>query len=73
MRNTELEEKLLNRVFAFAGAGFIFGFVALAIGTEMWVLTHWTTSPVLFWVYQGLWAIVFSIVISGLARIARRG
>lgn len=73
MRNTELEKKYLDRAFAFAGAGFLFGLLALAIGTEMLVLSFWESDPVKFWIWQGVWAIVYSFIISMLARIAKNG
>jgi hypothetical protein len=73
MRNTELEQKFLNRAFMFAGAGLVFGLFALAIGTEMLVLSYWSTDPVKFWIWQGVWAICVSFVISTLARLAKNG
>ncbi len=73
MRNTKLEEKYINRVFLLAGLGIVLGFLALAIGTELWVLSFLPEEPVLFWIWQGIWAIVFSIIISLLARTAQRG
>jgi hypothetical protein len=73
MRNTELEQKFLNRAFMMAGAGIVFGLLALAIGTEMLVLSYWSIDPIKFWIWQGVWAIVFSFVISVLARIAKNG
>lgn len=71
MRNTELEKKLLDRAFMMAGAGVVFGLLALGIGTEMLVLSYWDSDPVKFWIYQGLWAIGFSFVLSTLARLAK--
>jgi hypothetical protein len=71
MRNLEAEKRIINRIFMFAGAGFIAGIVALAIGSEMLVLTFYPDEPIKFWCWQGIWAIVHSFIVSGLARIIK--
>ena len=73
MRNTQLEEKYINKVFQVAGAGFLLGLLSLAIGSEMLILSFWDTEPIKFWIWQGVWAIVYSIIISGLARTVKNG
>jgi hypothetical protein len=73
MRNTQLEEKYINRVFLISGAGLVLGLIALAIGTELLILSFWSESLIKFWIWQGVWAIVCSIVISNLALIAQKG
>lgn len=73
MRNTQLEEKIVNKAFMFAGAGLLFGLMFLAIGTEMLILTYWDFEPIKFWIWQGVWTIVMSFIISGIARITQNG
>jgi hypothetical protein len=72
MRNLEAEAKSTQRLFAFTGLMFLFGLVALAIGTEMIVLDYWDTDPTGFWIWQGIWFIVVSFVLGMLAQVGRR-
>lgn len=72
MRNLEAEERSTKRLFAFTGLMFLFGLVALAIGTEMIVLEYWGEDPTSFWIWQGIWFIVVSFVLGMLAQVGRR-
>jgi len=71
MRNLEAERKIIERVFMLAGATLVAGLVALAIGTEMLVLSYYNIDPIMFWIWQGTWAVVVSFIISGLARMVK--
>lgn len=73
MRNLEAEKRLVNRLFMFAGFGFLAGLTALAVGTEMLVLTYWDTDPINFWIWQGVWIIFQALTISSLARTFKKG
>lgn len=73
MRNLEAEKRLVNRLFVIAGVGFLVGLTALAIGTEMLVLTYWDTDPINFWIWQGVWIIFQAMIISLLATAFKKG
>ena len=72
MRNLEAEARSTKRVFAFTGLMFLFGLIALAIGTEMIVLEYWMVDQTSFWIWQGVWFIVVSFVLGMLAQVGRR-
>jgi hypothetical protein len=72
MRNLEAEARFLNRIFTVAGAIFILGFMALAIGSEILVLQFWPDNPSEFWIWQGVWALVQGFVISTIASIIKK-
>jgi hypothetical protein len=72
MRNLQAEEKSTKRLFAFTGLMFLFGLVALAIGTEMMVLEFWNTDPTSFWIWQGVWAIVCAFVLGAIINLSQR-
>jgi len=72
MRNLEAEAKSTQRLFAFTGLMFLFGLVALAIGTEMIVLDYWYTDPTSFWIWQGIWFIVVSFVLGIIVNLSQR-
>ena len=72
MRNLEAEIKLIRRLFQIAGAGFLLGLIALAIGTELIILDFWPESPGKFWCWQGVWVIVQSLIISQLAAVLKK-
>jgi succinate dehydrogenase hydrophobic anchor subunit len=72
MRNLEAEAKSTQRLFAFSGLMFLFGLVALAIGTEMIVLDYWSTDPTSFWIWQGIWFIVVSFVLGIIVNLSQR-
>lgn len=73
MRNIEAEKRFVNKMFIAAGLGFILGWIALSIGTEMLVLTYWATDLVDFWIWQGVWIIMQAIFISSAARSIKGG
>lgn len=68
MRNLTAERRIIDTVFLIAGIVFIAGLVAMAIGTEIVVLSLWDSSPAWFWVWQGVWLIVNAIIVSAMAR-----
>ena len=72
MRNLEAEERSTQRLFAFTGLMFLFGLIALAIGTEMIVLEYWASDTTSFWIWQGVWFIVVAFVLGMLAQLGRR-
>lgn len=72
MRNLQAEQKSTKRLFAVTGLMFLFGIVALAIGTEMMVLEFWETDPTSFWIWQGVWAIVSAFVLGILVNLGNR-
>jgi hypothetical protein len=69
MRNLEAERKIIERAFMLAGATLVAGLISLAIGTELLVLSYYNVDPIMFWIWQGTWAVVISFIISGLARL----
>jgi len=60
-------------MFMAAGLGFILGWLALSIGTEMLVLTYWAVDLIDFWIWQGIWILVQAIFISAAARSIKGG
>jgi hypothetical protein len=72
MRNTWQEERLIRRLFKLAGAGFLLGVIALAIGTELLIVEQYSASPASFWCWQGVWAMIISLVISKIADILKQ-
>jgi len=68
MRNLGAEKKFANFLFMFGGALFLFGLIVLGIGTEMLVLRLFSTDSALFWIWQGVWAVVTAIIISMVAK-----
>lgn len=72
MRNTQAEEKSTKRLFAVTGLMFLFGLVALAIGTEMMVLEFWDSDPTSFWIWQGVWFLVTSFVLGAIVNLSQR-
>lgn len=72
MRNLEAEEKSTKRLFAFTGLMFLFGLVALAIGTEMMVLEFWDTDPTSFWIWQGVWFLSTSFILGAIINLSQR-
>ena len=71
MRNLGAEQKFADRLFMFGGALFLLGLAALAIGTEMLVLSYLSVDPTMFWIWQGIWAVVTAIVVSMVARMIK--
>jgi hypothetical protein len=71
MRNLEAEQKFLMRIFSFAGLIFVLGLIAIAVGTELLILTLWP-DEIQFWIWQGVWAIVHAIIISTIATTIKR-
>jgi len=51
---------------------FLFGLVALAIGTEMMVLEYWTTDPTHFWIWQGVWFVAVSFILGIIVNLSQR-
>jgi hypothetical protein len=72
MRDLKAEEKSTRRLFAVTGFMFLFGLIAVAIGTEMMVLEYWATDPTSFWIWQGVWLIAVAFVLGMLAQVRRR-
>ena len=72
MRNLQAEEKSTKRLFAVTGLMFLFGLIALAIGTEMMVLEYWSTDPILFWIWQGVWFLVTSFILGAIVNLSQR-
>jgi len=72
MRNLQAEQKSTRTLFAFTGLMFLFGLVALAIGTEMMVLEYWSTDPILFWIWQGVWFLVTSFILGAIVNLSQR-
>lgn len=72
MRNLAAEENFLQRIFMIAGLAFVLGLIGIAIGTELLILDLWITSPSEFWIWQGVWAMVVGLIISGLATTVKR-
>jgi len=71
MRNLGAEQRFADRLFMFGGALFLFGLIALAIGTEMLVLSYFSVDPTMFWIWQGAWAVVTALVISMVGKIIK--
>jgi hypothetical protein len=72
MRNIEAEKKILQRIYMLAGLVFLLGIGALSIGTEMMVLEYWEKDPTMFWIWQGVWAVVHGVVISSIATTVKK-
>lgn len=72
MRDLQAEEKTTRSLFAFSGLMFLFGLVALAIGTEMMVLEYWSTDPTNFWIWQGTWFIAVAFVLGLIVNLSQR-
>jgi len=68
MRNLGAEYQFAERLFIVAGAVFLLGLIALAVGTELWVLSYFLVDPVMFWIWQGIWAVITAMVISAVAK-----
>lgn len=72
MRDLQAEVKSTKTLFAFSGLMFLFGLVALAIGTEMMVLEFWSTDPTLFWIWQGVWFVAVSFILGLIVNLSQR-
>jgi hypothetical protein len=72
MRNLQAEEKSVQRLIAAVGLLMLFGIVSLAIGTEMLVLSFWATSPVTFWILQGIWFMCVAFVLGIIVNVSQR-
>lgn len=71
MRNLGAEQRFADRLFIVGGALFLLGLAALAIGTEMLVLSYFSVDPTMFWIWQGTWAIATAVVVSMVARMIK--
>jgi hypothetical protein len=72
MRNLQAEEKSVQRLIAAVGLLMLFGIVSLAIGTEMLVLSFWATSPVAFWILQGIWFMCIAFILGIIVNVSQR-
>lgn len=68
MRNLTAEKKFTDRLLITGGLLVLAGLVGLLIGSQMWILEN-CTGPV-FWLLEGLWAILAGVMFSTVARIA---
>jgi len=68
MRNLTAERAAINMVFLLSGIAFIAGLIAMAIGTELIVLSLWESSKAWFWLWQGVWLVVNATIVSAMAR-----
>lgn len=73
MRNLEAEQRMVLRLFRIGGAVFLLGLIALAVGTEMLVLSFLPNDPIKFWIWQGVWAICQAFVIANIGYILKKG
>jgi fatty acid desaturase len=71
MRNLTAEKKFTDRLLALAGLMVLIGLVALLIGTQMWIVEN-TIGP-MFWVLEGIWAVIAGIIFATLAQISQAG
>jgi uncharacterized membrane protein YvlD (DUF360 family) len=71
MRNLVAEQRFADRLFVVGGALFLLGLMALAIGTEMLVLSYFSIDPTMFWIWQGTWAVVTAVVVSMVAKMIK--
>jgi uncharacterized membrane protein YvlD (DUF360 family) len=71
MRNLGAEQRFADRLFMIGGALFLLGLMALAIGTEMLVLSYFSVDPTMFWIWQGTWAVVTAVVVSMVAKMIK--
>jgi hypothetical protein len=71
MRNLGAEQRFADRLFMIGGALFLLGLAALAIGTEMLVLSYFSIDPTMFWIWQGTWAVVTAVVVSMVAKMIK--
>jgi len=71
MRNLGAEQRVADRLFVVGGALFLLGLAALAIGTEMLVLSYFSIDPTMFWIWQGTWAVVTAVVVSMVAKMIK--
>lgn len=72
MRNLAAEHRFVDRVFMFAGGLLLLGVIAFAVGTELLVLSYYAESPIMFWIWQGVWAVITALIISGLGGIIKK-
>jgi hypothetical protein len=71
MRNIGAEQRFADRLFIVGGALFLLGLMALAIGTELLVLSYFSVDPTMFWIWQGTWAVVTAVVVSMVAKMIK--
>jgi hypothetical protein len=69
MRNIEAEKNFINKVFMIAGALFILGLLALAVGTEILILSFWDEQAK-FWIWQGVWALCQGFILATIGKTA---
>lgn len=69
MRNIEAEKELIAKIFTFAGGLFLLGLLALAVGTEILILSFWEDQAK-FWIWQGIWGLCQAFVIAFIGRSA---
>jgi chromate transport protein ChrA len=71
MRNLGAEQRFADRLFIVGGALFLLGLAALAIGTEMLVLSYFSVDPTMFWIWQGVWAVATAVIVSMVAKMIK--
>jgi hypothetical protein len=72
MRDLKAEETSTRRLFAVTGFMFLFGLIAVAIGTEMLVLEYWYIDPTNFWIWQGVWLIAVAFVLGLIVNLSQK-
>jgi hypothetical protein len=72
MRDTAAEEKTLNGIFKLAGLLFLIGLLSFAVGTEIYILSFWDTDIYKFCIWQGVWAIFHSVIISSIGSLIKK-
>lgn len=69
MRNVAEERKVMARLFALSGLAFLAGLFALAVGTQLLVISFWP-DQIKFWCWQGVWLIVHSFELATIFKLA---
>jgi len=72
MRNIAAEEKTLEGIFRIAGLLFLIGLLSFAVGTEIYILSFWNTDIYKFCIWQGVWAIFHSVIISAIGSLIKK-
>ncbi len=73
MRDLDFERRFYNRLFAGVGLAFILGLLSIFFGLELLLINEfWSTNQGAFWVLQGLWIMVLSLILASIIKSTQK-
>lgn len=73
MRDLDFERRFYNRLFAGVGLAFILGLLSIFFGLELLLINEfWSTNQGAFWVLQGIWIMVLSLILASIIKSTQK-